>query len=498
MAMGINTNVSSLNAQRNLTSSQTGLANSLQRLSSGLRINSAKDDAAGLAISNRMTSQINGLDQAARNANDAVSLMQTAEGGLSSAGDILQRMRQLAVQSANATNSASDRNAINSEVGQLSQELDRIATTTNFNGRNLFDGSFGTAQFQIGANANQTITATTANLRTTNYGNNQVKTGAAGSGVGAGALATAQAVTGGALTINGSAGSKDVTVVAGTSAKTIAGQINNVSGDTNVTASARTDAKLSFSAAGSYALTLKSDNSTAETITFSLGSASGDELSSAITAFNDKSSKTGVTAALSADKSGIVLSNATGNDISLSDTAIANAGTTTLQAVQADGTTAVGSSRVLVADTTADTSIVVGQITFDSAKTFSVAQAAGGTNLLGAAGAVATGSTLNKVSDLDVSTVTKSNEAIKTIDSALAMIDGERSKYGAMQNRLMSTISNLSTTSENLSASRSRIQDTDFAAETAAMTRGQILQQAGTAMLAQANQLPQSVLSLLK
>jgi len=498
MAMGINTNVSSLNAQRNLTSSQTGLANSLQRLSSGLRINSAKDDAAGLAISNRMTSQINGLDQAARNANDAVSLMQTAEGGLGSAGDILQRMRQLAVQSANATNSASDRNAINSEVGQLSQELDRIATTTNFNGRNLFDGSFGTAQFQIGANANQTITATTANLRTTNYGNNQVKTGAAGSGVGAGNLGAAQAVTGGALTINGSAGSKDVTVVAGTSAKTIAGQINNVSGDTNVTASARTDAKLSFSAAGSYALTLKSDNSTAETITFSLGSASGDELSSAITAFNDKSSKTGVTAALSADKSGIVLSNATGNDISLSDTAIANAGTTTLQAVQADGSTAVGSSQVLAANTTADTSIVVGQITFDSAKTFSVAQAATGTNLLGAAGAVATGSTLNKVSDLDVSTVTKSNEAIKTIDSALAMIDGERSKYGAMQNRLMSTISNLSTTSENLSASRSRIQDTDFAAETAAMTRGQILQQAGTAMLAQANQLPQNVLSLLK
>jgi len=498
MAMGINTNVSSLNAQRNLTSSQAGLANSLQRLSSGLRINSAKDDAAGLAISNRMTAQINGLDQASRNANDAVSLMQTAEGGLGSAGDILQRMRQLAVQSANATNSASDRNAINSEVGQLSQELDRIATTTNFNGRNLFDGSFGTAQFQIGANANQTITATTANLRTTNYGNNQVKTGAAGSGVGAGALATAQAVTGGTLTINGSAGSKDVTVVAATSAKTIAGQINNVSGDTNVTASARTDVKLSFSAAGSYSLTLKSDNSTAETITFSLGSASGDELSSAITAFNDKSSKTGVTAALSADKSGIVLSNATGNDIALADTAVANAGTTTLQAVGADGSTAVGSSRVLAADTTADTSIVVGQITFDSAKTFSVAQAAAGTNLLGAAGAVATGSTLNKVSDLDVSTVTKSNEAIKTIDSALAMIDGERSKYGAMQNRLMSTISNLSTTSENLSASRSRIQDTDFAAETAAMTRGQILQQAGTAMLAQANQLPQNVLSLLK
>ena len=498
MAQTINTNISSLNAQRNLTTSQSSLATSLQRLSTGLRLNSAKDDAAGLAISDRMTSQIRGLNQAARNANDGISLAQTAEGALSSAGDLLQRMRELAVQSANATNSASDRNSLQNEVAQLAQELDRIATTTNFNGRTLFDGSFGTAQFQVGANANQTITAATSNLRTTNYGNNQVTSGATGSGGGAGALATAQAVTAGTLTINGSVGSKDVAVVAATSAKTIAAQINNVSGDTGVSATARTDVKAVFSAAGNYALTIKSDNSTAETVTFSLTAGSGDALSTAITAINDKSAKTGVTATLNADKSGIILTNATGNDISIADTATANAGTTILTALAVDGTTALGTARTLAADTTADTSIVVGQISFNSEKTFSVSQAAAGTNILGAAGLVTTASALNKVSDIDISSTTGSNKAITTIDSALALISGQRASYGALQNRLEATVSNLSTTSENLSASRSRIQDADFAAETANLTRAQILQQAGTAMLAQANALPQNVLTLLR
>jgi len=499
MAQVINTNVASLNSQRSLNSSQGALNTALQRLSSGLRINSAKDDAAGLAISERMTSQIRGLNQAARNANDAVSLSQTAEGALVSASDILQRMRELAVQSANATNSASDRNALQDEVSQLAQELDRIATTTNFNGRNLFDGSFGTAQFQVGANANQTIGVSTANLRTTNYGNNQVKSGASGSGIGAGTLAaTDQAITGGDITINGAIGSKDITVAAKSSAKTIADQVNNLSGETGVTATARTDVKATFDAAGSYALTVQSDNSTAETITFSLGSATGDDLSAAVAAFNDKSAKTGVTASLNADKSAVILTNATGNDITLADTATENAGTTVLQAVEADGKTNIGSAITLAKDTTADRSIVVGQVVFDSEKTFSVSQAAGGTNLLGAAGAVATASTLNKVSEVDISSVDGSNKALKTIDSALALINGQRASYGALQNRLEATISNLQTTSENLSASRSRIRDADFAAETAALTRAQILQQAGVAMLAQANALPNNVLSLLR
>ena len=175
MASVINTNINSLTTQRNLSTSAASLTTSIQRLSSGLRINSAKDDAAGLAISERFTTQIKGLNQAARNANDGISLAQTTEGAMSGAGNILQRVRELAVQSANATNSASDRQALQAEVGQLVSELDRISQTTEFNGSKLLDGTFGTQQFQVGANANQTITAATANLRTNVYGNNQLQ-----------------------------------------------------------------------------------------------------------------------------------------------------------------------------------------------------------------------------------------------------------------------------------------------------------------------------------
>ncbi len=193
MAASINTNVASLTAQRNLGISQNSLNNSINRLSSGLRINSAKDDAAGLAISERFTSQIRGLNQAARNANDGISLAQTAEGAMKAAGDMLQRIRELAVQSANASNSASDRQALQQEVNQLVSELDRVAKTTEFNGSKLLDGTFGTQQFQVGANANQTIVAATANLRTSVYGNNQVSGTNAGGASAAATLATTNA-----------------------------------------------------------------------------------------------------------------------------------------------------------------------------------------------------------------------------------------------------------------------------------------------------------------
>ena len=500
MAQVINTNIASLNAQRNLNTSQGSLSTSLQRLSSGLRINSAKDDAAGLAISERMSAQIRGSSQAARNANDGISLAQTGEGALSSAGDILQRIRELAVQSANASNSSGDRQALQNEVTQLVQELDRIATTTNFNGRNLFDGSFGTANFQVGANANQTISTNTANLRTTNYGNNQL--GAAGPGLGASTLAAAGAeaslVTAGSVDINGYIGTKAVTVAANSSAKAIAQSVNNVTGDTGVTATARTDAKLTFSAAGAYNLKIIGENSTAETVSFSLSAASGaDGLSSAVTAFNDKSAKTGVVASLSADNASIILSSSTGETIKLQDTVTANAGTVTVQGLKADLTSTLGAAAVLAADTTADGTAVVGQVTFDSEKSFSAVQAAAGTNILAAVGASTLSSSLKKVSELDITTFTKATEALKTADSALALINNERAKLGALQSRFESTVTNLQTTSENLSAARSRIRDTDFAAETANLTRAQILQQAGTAMLSQANALPQNVLSLL-
>ncbi len=488
MASTINTNINSLTAQRNLGMSASSLSTSIQRLSSGLRINSAKDDAAGLAISERFTSQVRGLNQAVRNANDGISLAQTAEGALKASGDILQRVRELAVQSANATNSASDRQALQAEVGQLVSELDRIAQTTAFNGTKLIDGSFGTQQFQVGANANQTITAATANLRTSVYGNNQQ--------LSAGAAATASAagtnnVTAGAVTINGSIGSAVVTLVTNGTAQASAGLINAKTADTGVTATARNDVSLTFSATGAYTINLQSDNASAQTISFSLAATgTADGLSAAVAAINDQSSKTGVIASLNSTGSTVVLTNAAGNDITVSDTTTANAGTTAVQKLDSAGANS-GTAVTLAADVTANNATVAGYVTLDSAKSFSTTVAAGNTITAGS-------SLLKKVSDLDITTFAKATEALKTVDSAISFISGSRAGLGALQSRFETAINNVQTTSENLQASRSRILDADFAQETANLSRAQILQQAGTAMVAQANQLPQGVLALLR
>ncbi|ODS77888.1 MAG: flagellin, partial [Acidovorax sp. SCN 65-28] len=450
----------------------------------------AKDDAAGLAISERFTSQIKGLNQAVRNANDGISLAQTAEGALKASGDILQRVRELAVQSANASNSAGDRQALQAEVGQLVSELDRISKTTEFNGTKLLDGSFGTQQFQVGANANQTIVATTGNLRTNVYGNNQVV--AAGTEAATAAFG-ANGVTAGTLAVNGFVGSKNIDVAANATASAIADKVNAVKGDTGVSATARTETSVTFAASGAYSLTLQSDNATAQTISFTLSASNtADGLSAAVSAINDQSSKTGVTASLNSDGTKILLTNSSGNDIQLSDTAaISNAGDVTVQKLDAAGAN-VGNAATLTADTAADNALVSGYVTFDSEKSFSVVPDT--TNAI----TTGTSSTLKKVSDLDITTFSKATDALKTVDSALAFINGERAKLGALQSRFETSIANLQVTSENLSASRSRILDADFAAETANLSRSQILQQAGTAMVAQANQLPQGVLALLR
>ena len=492
MAATINTNVNSLTAQRNLTTSQSALSQSIQRLSSGLRINSAKDDAAGLAISERFTGQIRGLTQAVRNANDGISLAQTAEGALQAAGSILQRIRELAVQSANATNSSSDRKALNAEVTQLSAELDRIAQTTEFNGQKLLNGGLSSAVFQVGANANQTITATTANFSSNKYGNFRIGAGVASAsnpegdlvaGSTANALASstnagANRVAGGAFTINGASGSATITAAAGASAKTVAGQINAQTGTTGVTASARTVTDLTALGTGSFSLNVTSDNSTAVTISFSSTGDTADGLAAAITAFNDVSSQTGVTAKLNTAGTGITLTNATGSNITVAN----NTGSSTLT-VAGNSTTATNST------------VVTGQITLDSDKSFGLSAVAATTDFFTAATASAQ---LQTVSAVDVSTVAGSNRTLAIVDSALSAVNGQRANFGALQSRFETTISNLQVTSENLSASRSRIQDADFASETAALSRAQILQQAGTAMVAQANQLPQGVLALLR
>ena len=487
MASVINTNVASLNSQRNLATSQSQLNTSIQRLSSGMRINSAKDDAAGLAISDRMSSQIRGMTQATRNANDGVSMAQTAEGALSSSGDILQRIRELAVQSSNSSNSAGDRKALHTEVTQLGSELNRIANTTEFNGQKLLDGSMGTANFQVGANAGQLISMTGSNFTTSTYGNNRVANDAM--------QATDDGTyTGGDLTINGSQSSKTVAVADDSSAKTVAAQINGVSGDTGVTATAKTDVLIKPLAEKSFTLKLNSDNNVAAdavTVSFSTGKGDGaDAYASAISAFNAQTAKTGVTASYDASNKGIKLTNASGEDIKLENTS-ATGNTVGMQTYKADG--APNGTTPLTLDKD-DTGVGHGQVTMDSEQSFSIDDASG----MALDGTAAGASKLNSVAKIDIGTFEGAQLAIKVADAALGAVNGQRAQLGALQSRFESAISNLQSTTENLSASKSRIVDTDFAAETASMTRGQILQQAGTAMLAQANSLPNGVLSLLR
>ena len=517
MSATINSNPNSLTAQRNLGVSQMALSQSIQRLSSGLRINSAKDDAAGLSIAERFTSQVRGLNQAVRNSNDGISLSQTAEGALGTMGTILQRVRELAVQSANATNSASDRQALNAEVGQLTAELNRVAQTTQFNGKNLLDGSFGSAVFQVGANANQTITATTANFTTSKYGNNRLGSAVAATAGGAGDLVTGATATNTtsaglvatALTlvagssivgdaagtvINGAAGTATIVITAGDSAKTVAANINAKSKDTGVTASARTEIDVTaFATGGAYSLDILSDNTSAVNVSFTVGAAlDADGLAASITAFNDKASQTGVTAKLNSAGTGITLTQASGNDVLIMNrSAVASVITVDQAAALA------GSNGAAVA---ASSAYITGSLTLDSDKTFGTTSSAGSTNAAktGYFLDVTSASQLQAASTLDVSTVESATRTITTVDAALAAVNNQRANYGALQSRFESTVSNLQISSENMSASRGRIQDADFASETASLSRAQILQQAGTAMVAQANQLPQGVLALLR
>ena len=485
MASVINTNTASLNAQRNLSTSQSALSTSLQRLSSGMRINSAKDDAAGLAISERFTSQIRGLDQAKRNANDGVSLLQTAEGSLASTGNILQRVRELSVQSSNATNSAGDRKAIQAEVGQLLSEADRISQTSEFNGLKLLDGSFGTASFQVGANAGQTIQATTANFRTSNYGNNEATSAAPTT------ITGGTAYSGGTFDIQGLQ-SATITAKTTDTAQSLAATINGSTDKTGVTASAKTEESAKFVAGKVYSLAVNSDNATASNaanVTFTVGAAlNASGLASAVSAFNDVSSTTGVTAKLNDTNDGLVLTNVSGNNITLKNNSTDAASLVTAAAINSAGT--VGTTASIAAS--GGSATTMGYISMNSDKGFSLGNVTAGN------GVVAGAASLKSVASIDVSTVKGANDALKILDSALSSVNSQRASFGALQSRFETAVSNLESTSENLSASRSRIQDTDFASETAKLTRGQILQQAGTAMLAQANSLPNGVLSLLR
>jgi flagellin len=377
MASVINTNIASLNTQRNLGSSQASLNTSIQRLSTGLRVNSAKDDAAGLSIAERMNSQVRGLNVAARNANDGVSLAQTAEGALGKVGDMVQRIRELAVQSSNATNSSGDRGALQQEVSQLKAEIDRVSQSTNFNGTKLLDGSFTAAKFQVGANAGEDITIASitnsqlAGMGVVNRASTQSST----------AITTLTATSLGDLTVNGT----DIGVLA-------------VAGTTQ------------------------------------------ERQAQVVDAINRVSTTTGVGAFFDAQNNKIVMTSS--STITLTGAAGASVGF-----VAADSATAAASANM---------------------------------------------------ASLDVSSYGGAQLAIQQADAALTQVNGARAQLGAVQSRFENAVANIQIASENTTAARSRIMDTDFAAETANLTRSQILQQAGNAMLSQANQLPQQVLSLLR
>ncbi|WP_417545265.1 flagellin [Marinobacter sp.] len=487
MPQVINTNIASLNAQRNLNASQTQANTALERLSSGLRINSAKDDAAGLAISERFQSQISGLNQAQRNANDGISLAQTAEGAMDEITNNLQRIRELAVQSANATNSISDRQALNQEVQQRVEEINRIASQTSFNGLKVLDGTFGTQTFQVGANAGETIGISGLDSRGSQLGATiEATTGFASkimpfqNETTATGLDYSTAISG-SLNINGTdysvstTAGDDITVLAGNIVTAIAGDFPDitVSGDTGTdtltfTNSSGETVPVSFdltdgagppaatftqtlkSEGGSLADYFKSNQEAAVDFTIngvSFSSADVSSLNDLVGAINAQTNETGVKANLNRTNSEIVFSSQFGGDIAVQITS------------DLDG------------DTNND---------IDFTGTYTAAN--------------------NTVSlnSTDISTPDGADRAMVTLDYAIDKINGFRAELGAVQNRFESTIANLATTAENLSASNSRIRDADFAAESAELARTQVLQQAGLSVLAQANARPQQVLQLLQ
>jgi len=477
MAISVNTNVSSLNAQRNLSKSGQGLATSMERLSSGMRINSAKDDAAGLQISNRLTSQVNGLAVAQRNANDGISMAQTAEGAMSASTDILQRMRELALQSANGSNSDSDREALQKEVSALQTELTRISDTTSFGSQKLLDGSFGTKNFQVGANANESISMSLSSIASSDIGTNSITLG--GTNLGA---AVADAADNGVAVSTVSIIGKDgqatsIATIAEMEASALEKSINAKTATTGVSADARTVASIkTFSAAGATSFSLNGS-------TISATTSSTTDYASVAEAINEKSGAHGVTATVD-DSLGLVLTDESGKDMHLTGMAI----TATIQGVEHDGKTANATTALTgEADVT-----IAGSIKLNSTESFSVTS---GDATIEPTGAQTSASVA--VSTVNLGTSKGAQDALDIIDGALAQIDSQRASLGAIQNRFGHTISNLANIQENVSASRGRIQDTDFATETAQMTKNQILQQAGTSILSQANQLPQAALSLL-
>lgn len=511
MALTVNSNIASLNAQRNLGGSTNALSTSLERLSSGSRINSAKDDAAGLQISNRLTSQINGLNVAVKNANDGISIAQTAEGAMQESTNILQRMRDLSLQAANGSNSDDERSALNAEVTQLKSELDRIADTTAFGGRNILDGSFGDVSFQVGSQAYETIGFSVASTQSADLTHTYKESDAAFTGF---ALATTSATAAGAtkdqtLTAEVNGKSYSVGVSEGDSAKTILNRLTETT-QAGITGEAKTTSTLTFAAAGATATSV---DITMNGKTFSVAASTTEatfasNFDAAVKANFSQEIADGDISINTTAAASTFVDNTGGNFSFKIDAIHGTVPTTDTASISVQGrnfaNTATSGTAETV-DAAGETAFVTGDIEFKtkglSAALYS-SEAAGGvttatSDTAGSANVTNTKDVKKSIADVDISTSSGAQNAVEIIDAAIKAIDTQRADLGAIQNRFDSTISNLQNIAENASAARSRIVDTDYAAESANLAKNQIMQQAGTAMLAQANQLPQAVLSLL-
>jgi flagellin len=502
--VSVNTNIAALQSHSALIGTKGDFENSMLRLSTGKKINGAVDDAAGLSIANSMTAQIKGLKMATKNAGDAISLTNTVEGALQESTDILQRMRELAVQATSDTNSGNDRVFIQDEINQLNNELNRIANTTEFNGIKVLNGTYSDKTIQVGNLGSQTISIGVENADNSTLGAYQLESVDESVTTATAALAETnlnlQYHANADYTVQGFFGTKTASIDAGADARDVAAAFNLVSSTTGVKATAISKARIAAAFAGAatsatYNFTLKGKSSTASTVTATITSVT--DLTALKDAINAVSGSTGIVATLTSDKAGINITNDEGYDIYVGDvTTGTETANLTVDSMERDGTLA-GTARTLTGVTiTGDSAGVVGQIILSGDKPFTVTSGNAANHFSAATDALS--SSLSTVGNVNIKTVSGATNAIAVLDGALSMISASRSKMGALQNRLDSTVANLTTIITKAEQARSRILDADMASETTALSKSQILQQASTAMLAQANQANQGVLQLLQ
>ena len=503
----VNTNVSALAAASSMMKNTKEMESAMAKLSSGLRINTASDDAAGISIADRLESQVRGLSQAIRNSQDGQNLIDTVEGAGDEIVTALQRLRELAVQSASDTNSGIDRSFLESEAQQLLNEIDRIASTTQWNGMNVLDGTFLSKSIQVGMNNNNAISIGTNSARTDDIGTFVMRGTPAA--VAANAAPQDNGLTGGDIDLAGFLGTKTIETDANDTVREAAKDVNNVSSLTGVTASARTQAVFkTLNAAGAISIELgrngmvhagadASDNTAISAVKINATIADKDDLTALRDAINAHSGTTGVTASFFEGKiNEILLTDHDGDDIVVGNfTSTSGANTASVQAMDYFGETTSGVSAVTLTHGSTDSTTIRGELILTSAKSFSTdlhitADFFGATT--------AAQASMQFLNNIDIGSAVGANKALHIIDGAISQINSQRTSLGAISNRLDNVISNLTNVVENTTASESHIRDANFAQETSALTKAQILNQAATSMLAQANASKQTVLALLQ